>query len=291
MAFKPAKRRNSKLRLALAAPSGGGKTFTAIQIAKLLGGRIGLLDSERSSAEKYARADGTEEGPGNWDFGHENLDEKNPQEYMAKIGEAATEGIEVLIIDSYSHSCMAALEVIDRMGGWVKAGKNVSPLIARLVDTVLNYPGHVIGTFRSKSDNVVEKDEKTGKNVIRKLGMAPVARPDSEFEWDLWLDLDREGTLTVGKSRFHGVIDVGTVYTREEIPKLVAQLKQRLESGAPPTPHETLLERVKFAQTAEALALVASELKRLGDAGQISDEERKTFVAAYVAKKREFQSQ
>jgi hypothetical protein len=257
-----------------------------------------VLDSERSSAEKYARAEGTEESPGNWDFGHANLDEKNLNEYTVKIGEAAQEGIETLIIDSYSHSWMAALEVVDRMGGWVKAGKDISPRIARLVDSILSYPGHVICTFRSKSDNVIEKDERTGKNVIRKLGMAPVARPDSEFEFDLWLDLDREGTLTVGKSRFHGVIDVGTVYTREEIPKLVAALKQRLGSGTAPSPLESLLERVRFAQNAARLVRGCGEDFRRGaetarcrvcgeetraPGGHVNDELRNaiaTFVAA-----------
>lgn len=51
--FKKAERKNAKLRLALAGPTGSGKTFTALVLAKGIGGRIAVADTENSSAELY----------------------------------------------------------------------------------------------------------------------------------------------------------------------------------------------------------------------------------------------
>ena len=41
------------MRLALAGPTGSGKTFTALVLAKGIGGRIAVADTENSSAELY----------------------------------------------------------------------------------------------------------------------------------------------------------------------------------------------------------------------------------------------
>lgn len=38
--FKKAERKNAKLRLAIAGPTGSGKTYTALVLAKGIGGRI-----------------------------------------------------------------------------------------------------------------------------------------------------------------------------------------------------------------------------------------------------------
>ncbi|MDZ4246540.1 MAG: AAA family ATPase, partial [Dehalococcoidia bacterium] len=52
--FKKAERRQAKLRLALCSPSGGGKTFSALKIAKGLGGKIAMIDTEHGSGSLYA---------------------------------------------------------------------------------------------------------------------------------------------------------------------------------------------------------------------------------------------
>ena len=54
MIFKRATKKNSKLRLGLIGPAGSGKTYTALTVAKHLGGRVALVDSENGSASKYA---------------------------------------------------------------------------------------------------------------------------------------------------------------------------------------------------------------------------------------------
>jgi hypothetical protein len=54
MQFKKATKNQSKLRMAITAPPGGGKTWTALALAKFLGGRVALVDTEHGSASKYA---------------------------------------------------------------------------------------------------------------------------------------------------------------------------------------------------------------------------------------------
>lgn len=48
--FKKAERKNAKLRLALAGPTGSGKTMGALLIAKGIGGKVAVVDTENSSA-------------------------------------------------------------------------------------------------------------------------------------------------------------------------------------------------------------------------------------------------
>ena len=52
--FQKAERKKARLRLALCGPAGSGKTYSALQIAKGLGGRIALIDTEHESGSLYA---------------------------------------------------------------------------------------------------------------------------------------------------------------------------------------------------------------------------------------------
>ena len=54
MQFTKATRKKARLRLALTGPSGSGKTMAALMIAKGLGGRVAVLDTEHGSASLYA---------------------------------------------------------------------------------------------------------------------------------------------------------------------------------------------------------------------------------------------
>jgi len=52
--FKKAVRSQAKLKLALTGPSGSGKTYSALQLAKGLGGKVAVLDTENGSASLYS---------------------------------------------------------------------------------------------------------------------------------------------------------------------------------------------------------------------------------------------
>lgn len=284
MSFRPAARRNARLRLALTGPAGSGKTWTMLEILTAFSERPAVLDSERGSSEKYARKGSTPIAPGNWAFDVAGLDELNPQAYVAKIHEAATAGYTALGLDSWSHSWIGALEMIDKMGGWTKGGKTVSPAVAKLVDAVLTYPGHVVATMRSKMEHAVEKDEKTGKTTVRKIGMAAVAREGTEYEFDVILDLGLDGVITVQKSRCPGLS--GSIFTRPDVrAKIVPALKAWLDEGAPLTEAEQILERVRGAASAADLAAIAPSILAASGAGKIDAAELGAIRGAYTARK------
>jgi translation initiation factor 1 (eIF-1/SUI1) len=282
MAFDQiATRKNARLRLAVTGPAGSGKTFSALLLAKEFGSKIGVLDSERGSAAKYAGE------PGIPTFFEEVLEEKNVQEYISKIREAAEAGIDVLVIDSYSHSWIGALEAVDKMGGskFSNGWKAVSPLVTKLVDAILSYPGHVIATMRVKPDFVVETVN--GKATPKKIGLATVARDGTDYEFDVMLDLNLEGGVAVSKTRCSALS--GGFYSREDIPKIAKTLKAWLSSGSALSPRDQFTERIRFAADAEALKAIAVDLKAQLSAGGLTEEDRAALTATYMKRKAEIE--
>jgi hypothetical protein len=69
-----------------------------------------------------------------------------------------------------------------------------------MIEALLAYPGHVIVTMRTKTDYVVETDER-GRKVPRKIGLKPEQREGIEYEFDIVGDLDYENVLVISKSR------------------------------------------------------------------------------------------
>ncbi len=279
MSFRPASRKNARLRLALSGPAGSGKTLTALLLAKEMGTKIGVLDSERGSSELYANR---------VKFDVECLEEHAIQTYLEKISDAAAAGYDVLVIDSYSHSWIGkggALEAVDAGGGWTRAGKTITPLMQRLVDAILTYPGHVIATMRSRMEHAIEKDA-NGKVQVRKLGMAPQVRDGTEYEFGFVLDLSREGNVEVSKTRCEGkVFHVGEAFPRADlITSRMPKLKAWLADGATETPRETLANKIRFAKSDAELQALIPELKAL------PEEDRESLKTVYMTRVQELRS-
>lgn len=250
--------------------------MSALIAAARLGTKIGVIDSEKGSASLYAGENGIPQ------FEVIELEDASVNDYRQAINMLAAAGCDVLIVDSLSHSWQAALEQVDRAGGWIKAGKTVSPALAGLIKSLLTYPGHVICTMRSKTEYAIEKDEKTGKNTMRKLGLAPQVRGDTEYEFTIVLDFTREGTITVSKSRCGDALPMDEVYERTNLPKMIDRVKAWLAKGAAPTPLEDLTERLKFVSTPDDLAALLPALKALP-----TREDKLAIQPLYLAKKAE----
>lgn len=198
--FKKAVKVKLNGRLALCGVSGSGKTLTALKIARGMSptGQIAVIDSERGSASKYADM---------FDFNVLELDSFHPNTYIKAIADA--KGHDVLIIDSLSHAWMGkdgALEQVDRAAARTQskntfaAWRDVTPLHNSLIDAILAFPGHIIVTMRSKSDYVMETNEK-GRSMPVKVGLAPIQREGVEYEFDLVADMNIENTMVVTKTR------------------------------------------------------------------------------------------
>ncbi len=232
--FKKATRQTARLRLGLIGPAGSGKTYSALKIAHHFGGRVALIDTEHGSASKYALTEGGTPGKDGFAFDVLEPETFSPQTYVEAIRVAGQHGYNLLIIDSLSHAWIGkggALELVDRAsakarGNSFAAWRHVTPLHNELVDTILASPCHVIATLRSKMEYVQERDERTGKTGIRKVGMQPIQRDGIEYEFDVVGDLDQEHVLSITKSRC-------PVLSEQVIPKpgsgLAAMLKDWLE--------------------------------------------------------------
>lgn len=201
MIFQKATKKRAKLRLAIIGPSGSGKTFTALTLATRLGPRVAVIDTERGSASKYADKFG---------FDVLELDTFSPLTYVEAIREAEKAGYDVIVIDSLSHAWSGkngALEQVDnaakrsQSGNTFGAWREVTPMHNAMIDAIIGARAHVIATMRAKTDYVQEKNERTGKTEIRKVGIAPVQRDGMEYEFDVVADMDQENNFIVSKTR------------------------------------------------------------------------------------------
>lgn len=206
--FVPAAREGSFARIALAGPSGSGKTWTALTTARELSDRVAVIDTERGSAKKYAGDDG-------FRFDVLEMTHFDPRDLVKALAAAGAAGYGCVVVDSLSHFWMGSggmLEQVDNaakrshggnsFGGW----KEARPMERQMIEALLAYPGHVVVTMRTKTEWVVEENDR-GKKVPRKIGTRPEQREGIEYEFDLVADMDLEHNLIVSKSRITPLAD------------------------------------------------------------------------------------
>lgn len=200
--FQKATKRQAKLRLALAGPSGSGKTYTSLLVASALAGegRVAFIDSERGSASKYADR---------FDFDVLELTTFSPETYVDAIHAAEEAGYPVIVVDSLTHAWSGkggALEQVDkaaarsRSGNSYTAWREITPKHNALVDAMVGANAHVIATMRSKTEYVLETNDR-GQQVPRKVGMAPIQREGMEYEFDVFGEFDQQNKLFISKTR------------------------------------------------------------------------------------------
>lgn len=203
--FTPATREQARARIGLQGPAGSGKTKSALRIAEGLaqGGTIGVADTERGSALKYAPVPDKPELGGHG-FLHLPMDRHDPRDLIKVVRAAEEVGLAVLVVDSWSHFWNGRgglLEIVEEAGSAKGAGgtfggwRTGNPIEQEMLDAILRFRGHLIVTMRTKGDYVIE-----GKKVT-KVGVKAVQREGAEYELDVVMDMV-EGTATVTKTRY-----------------------------------------------------------------------------------------
>lgn len=195
MQFTKAVRKKARLRLALTGPSGSGKTYSALLLAKGIGGRIAVIDTEHDSASLYA---GLPEMP---EFETLNLAPPfTPERFTEAVAAAEAAGFEVLILDSITHEWNGSggcLELVDEIarakfkGNSWSAWNEVTPRHRDFLDALLRSPLHIIATMRSKTETA--QTEENGRKKVVKLGMKSEQRDGFEYEMTVVLDLVHDG--------------------------------------------------------------------------------------------------
>jgi len=239
--IRKATKQKVKLRLALVGASGSGKTWSALKIAKGIGDKILIADSENGSADLYADQIG-------FDYDVAPITSPyTPAKYIEIITLAEKNGYDVLIIDSLSHAWAGEGGLLDQQGNkaeqtgnsWT-AWRTITPQHNELVEKMLGCKLHLIVTMRAKTEYAQEKDDK-GRTLVRKIGLAPIQRDGLEYEFTIVFDITHSHTVSASKDRtglFDNVIEKPSEETG-------LRLKTWLDSGAEPPKEKTVEEVIE----------------------------------------------
>lgn len=247
--FQKAERRKVFLKLLLTGPSGAGKTEVALAMARQIGSRIAVIDTENGSASLYADR---------YQFDTVEIDAPyTTEKYEAAIRAAIAAKYDVVVVDSLSHGwagtggILQQKDDIDRRGGnqwtnWKEPTKKQESLIA----TILQTDVHMICTARSKMA-YVQGQGSNGKQEVKKLGLQPIQRDGLEFEFTLTIDLAMDHSGMASKDRTH-LFD-GRLISPEEMLGSVGRLLMEWRNTAPAaasTPRSVVPEQAPLPMAA-----------------------------------------
>ena len=254
MQLRKATRSKAKIRLGLSAVSGGGKTMSALLIAKGLAGgdlsKVALIDTENGSGDLYAHLGDYQVLPLEAPY--------TPERYIEAIRACENAGVEVIIVDSITHEWDGkggVLDISNSMTGnsytnWAK----LTPRHNAFVDTILQSPCHIITTVRRKQDYEMTKDSQ-GKVKVEKVGLKEVTREGFEYEVTINMELDIKHNATVSKDRTGLFMDKPEFVPTEETGKAILAW---CETGSEPekTPLQNALEEIKGAKSIAELTAI-----------------------------------
>lgn len=195
MLIRKAERKKAKLRLGISGASGSGKTWSALEIATGMGGKIGMIDTEAGRGELYGN-----------DFHYDIIRLEapySPDRYIEAMKMFEKAGYDILIIDSLSHAWVGeggVLSIVDKAGSnsFTQGWKVGTPKQNALIDALVTSKMHIITTFRAKTEYAMEKNER-GKMEPHKIGLAPVQRDGIEYEYTVFMNMNQDHIAHVSK--------------------------------------------------------------------------------------------
>lgn len=261
MELKKATRKQVKLRLNLSAPSGAGKTYSALLMAYGITGdwsKIAVIDTENKSASLYAHLG---------EFNTIDLAPPfSPERYIECIDACVNAGMEVIIIDSSSHEWSGAggcIEINERLallkykGNTWSAWNETTPRHDAFVNKVLQCNAHVITCTRSKMETVMGEGKK-----VHKVGMKDIQREGWEYELTVSLNLDRDTHLATASKDRTGLFEGKDAFIINE--QTGKKILEWCNSGAAPEPKpmynaEAIKQEIINATTKEDLTAIKTK--------------------------------
>lgn len=200
MQLQIASKKKVKIKMAISAPTGFGKTYSALLLAFGITNdwsKIAVIDSENESASLYS------------DLGKYYTIAMQPpytvDSFVEAVNTCVAGGVEVIIVDStyhYWHGKGGLLERHSQMPGnsytnWAKT----NPIYSRWLDTILQTPVHFICTSRKKQAYEMTKDS-DGRIKVEKKGMEDQIRDGFDYEMTLAFNIISDNHLVeVNKDR------------------------------------------------------------------------------------------
>jgi hypothetical protein len=240
-------------------------------MAKGLGGKVAVIDTEHGSASLYCDL---------LDFDVMELTAPySPERYIAAIEDAEKAGYDVLIIDSITHEWNGTggmLQINEQLaqskfrGNTWSAWSVSDPRHRSFVDAVLQTKMHVIVTMRSKTETAQEKDG-NGKTKITQLGMKAEQRDGIIYEFTTVLDLVHGGHYATATKDRTGVFSGDPMVITPDTGKtLLAWLATGVEVAAAPTFSESAiadhLAAIEGADSLDALKVAYTSAYKAAEA-------------------------
>jgi len=246
--FRVATRQALPLRIGIAGPSGAGKTLGALRLA------AGLTNGDYSrifmiNTEPLLNALGYVDDPtfGIGEYLYYHLDPPyNVKIVTTLMGNAVDSGASVIILDTFTQLWAGrggVRDIHDNLDGnpftnW----KVVNPIWEEIMD-YLTYecPVHVICTIRSQIKYVMDEMLIQGrkKTVVNMVGLAPILRPETEYEFPLYFNIRRDDHRAEIVTMRGNMMDVDPILNDVELTEqLGGQLREWSGSGDTYIPFE-----------------------------------------------------
>ena len=185
MQLRTASRKQVKIKMNIASPSGFGKTYSALLLAYGITQdweKIAVIDTENDSASLYSHLGA---------FKTLNLHAPfSPDRYIDAIDTCEKAGMELIIIDSITHIWKGAggiLEYQNSLGGRYQDWAKATPLYQKWLNRLLSSNCHIITTNRKKQAyNLVTEGNRT---KVEKAGLDDEIRDGYEYEMTLAFEI------------------------------------------------------------------------------------------------------
>ena len=247
MQLQKATRKKVKIKMAISAPTGFGKTYSALLLAYGITKdwtKIAVIDSENESASLYS------------DLGEYFTIPMAPpytvESFCQAIDACINGGIEVIIVDStyhYWHGKGGLLEYNNSLGNNSFANwQKTNPVYARWLDKILQTPAHFICTSRKKQ--AYEIVENNGKKTVEKKGMEDQIRDGFSYEMTISFNITTSGHLCeVDKDRTRMFVDKPDFVITSQTGELIRQwCEQGIEALPPAKPTLTPAQLATYAK-------------------------------------------
>jgi hypothetical protein len=233
---RKAEKKRVKLKMAVQGPSGSGKTWGALALAKNLwpDAKVCVVDTENESASLYADS-----------FAFDTIPLGPPfttARYVQCIDAVQKSGYDVIILDSITPQWDGEGGILRRKEGMDhRPGSNgyanwatFTPEHEAFKQTMMQTPMHLIATMRSKQDYILVANDK-GKQVPKKVGLAPIQRDQMDYEFTLVFDIGVDHRGEVSKDRTglfnEKIVNLADPATAEAIRGWLEHGKEVLPSG------------------------------------------------------------
>jgi len=290
--FQRAARNRCKIKMAVQGPSGSGKTYSSLLIAYGITNdwsKIAVLDSENGSAHLYAHL-----GP----YSVLSMTPPfTPEEYIEAINLAVKNEFECLVIDSLSAEWNGQGGILDIHsnipGNSFTAWSKCTPRHNAFVQAILQANIHIIGTMRSKTDYIMQ--DKNGKQVPEKVGLKPVQREDSEYEFTLVFELTQRHMAMVSKDRTGVFKSKPELILTEEVGKTIADWCNGLVTTTeePLVIKEPVKEPVKVVEVEDTFPAQVKDCLTIKDLNELfvsNPHKQKQYKDLYYARKNELET-